>query len=238
MTSSMTMTAADLASRQRVRVRQRVGYGCLAVYGVAWLLAGVHPWHPRDWLLENLLVVLSLPCLILLQRGRAWGIGTNAALLAFFLLHSIGAHYTYAQVPYRQLAHALFQLPLDPAGMAGRNHYDRLVHFMYGLLVQPAVRALLRAIPMRVWIRELACIQCIVATSALYELIEWAAVLIAAPDLGAAYLGTQGDVWDAHKDMLLALIGACLNSALYLGARVVQARTANRRRPAPPKDLP
>lgn len=224
--AALTMLATDPRSRRRVAIRRRVGYWLLAVYGVAWLVTSIHPWHPRDWLLENLLVFASVPTLIWLQHRAPWGIGTNAALLAFFLMHSVGAHYTYAEVPYKQFAHALLPQQLDWSELGGRNHYDRLVHFMYGLLVQPTIRRLFQESRMPSRVLELVCVQCIVATSALYELIEWAVVLLAAPDLGAAYLGTQGDAWDAHKDILLALIGACMNSGLYLGCRSIQARRA------------
>ena len=48
------------------------------------------------------------------------------------------------------------------------------------------------------------------STSMLYELIEWGAAELFGGDLGAAFLGTQGDIWDAHKDMALASLGALL----------------------------
>lgn len=199
--------------------QRRFAYGCLACYAAIWSASSIHPWYPRDWLLENLLVATSLPLLIWLQRSKPWSRPTNAALLLFFTLHSIGAHYTYAQVPYLRWIASLGDW-VDPY-LSGqpRNQYDRFVHFMYGVLVLPAIRAVNGRLDVSPGVREFHCVEFVVATSAVYELLEWAAVLVAAPELGAAYLGTQGDAWDAHKDMLLASLGACANSVALMVCR-------------------
>ena len=108
------------------RERRRLHAMC-AIYGVAWIVAAIHPVSRADWLLENLLVFAWLPVLVLTYRRRPLSDVSYALLLAFCLLHTVGAHYTYAEVP---LGYWL----KDTLGME-RNHFDRIVHFAWGLLI-------------------------------------------------------------------------------------------------------
>ena len=182
---------------------------CLAVYAGCWLLAAVEPNHRRDWLLENLLAFVAVPFLVFQQWRRPFRPGTNALLLIFLCLHAVGAHFTYAEVPYDAWAQKLTGHTVSDLLHWDRNHFDRLVHFAYGALVVPAAKELYaRHVATSELMLNLIAIQFIVATSAAYELIEWGAVLVVDQDLGMAYLGIQGDVWDAHKDVLLASVGA------------------------------
>jgi putative membrane protein len=130
-------------------------------------------------------------------------------LFLFFVLHEIGAHYTYSEVPWQEWLVTMTGGDSGAGAMAGRNHFDRLVHFSYGLLVMPAAWELLqaRAAPRGIW-RYLLPVLFLVSHSVIYELIEWGAAIVFGGDLGAAYLGTQGDEWDAQKDMALAALGA------------------------------
>ena len=132
-------------------------------------------------------------------------------LFVFFVLHAIGAHYTYSEVPYDAWAQALTGSSVGEVFGWQRNHYDRLVHFLYGLLVTPAAIALLdrRAPQQGLW-RWLLPWLFMVSHSTLYEIIEFAAAVTFGGDLGQAYVGTQGDVWDAQKDSALAAIGAAI----------------------------
>jgi putative membrane protein len=128
-------------------------------------------------------------------------------LFAFFVLHEIGAHYTYSEVPWREWLAAI--TGGTSGALAGRNHYDRFVHFSYGLLMMPAVWELMQArlSPQGLW-RWLMPVFFIMSHSVIYEMIEWIAAVTFGGDLGVAYLGTQGDEWDAQKDMALASGGA------------------------------
>jgi putative membrane protein len=123
------------------------------------------------------------------------------------ILHAIGAHYTYAKVPFGFWMQDTFDL--------SRNHFDRIVHFAFGLLLAyPAYDVFLRAGKMRKgWALSMAAIA-VISVSGLFEVIEsWVAQLVS-PELGDAYLGTQGDIWDAQKDMTMAIIGALVTVAL------------------------
>jgi putative membrane protein len=167
---------------------------------------GVAPWYPQDWLLENLLVLIAVPGLVLAYRRLRFSNFAYTCLFVFFVLHEIGAHYTYSEVPWREWLAAVTGAE---AAAAGRNHYDRFVHFAYGLLLMPAVRELIEArmSPQGLW-RWLMPLFFVMAHSVIYEMIEWIAAVLFGGELGVAYLGTQGDEWDAQKDMALATAGA------------------------------
>lgn len=211
---------------------RRFALRCLAVFAGVWLIAAIHPKYPRDWFLENLLTAVSVPFLVWVQRKRPFSPPVNLALLAFLSLHSLGAHYTYAEVPYEAWTRAITGHSLGDLMGWDRNHFDRLVHFLYGVLVLPAVRELMaRRVQAGPMMMDFICFLFITATSTLYELLEWAAVLVVDQDLGMAYLGIQGDVWDAHKDMALASLGAVISVAVSMAAR--RWRTRHSAGPAP-----
>jgi len=167
---------------------------------------GVAPRYRQDWLLENLLVLIALPGLVLTYRRLRFSNFAYTCLFVFFVLHEVGAHYTYSEVPWRDWLAAITGAE---AAAAGRNHYDRFVHFAYGLLLMPAVRELVEArmSPRGLW-RWLMPLFFVMSHSVIYEMIEWIAAVLFGGDLGVAYLGTQGDEWDAQKDMALATAGA------------------------------
>ena len=192
----------------------------LAAFILAWLALAIAPHYRQDWLLENALVFVVLPWLCWGYRRLRFSNLAYALVFAFGLLHELGAHYTYAEVPYEAWSRALFgSSPNDWFGLE-RNHFDRAVHFLYGLLLTPAIVELVgaRVRPAGLW-RGLLPATLVLASSAFFELVEWGAALLFGGDLGAAYLGTQGDVWDAHQDMLLAGLGTLLALPLALRRR-------------------
>lgn len=186
----------------------------LGLFAALWAWLAVAPWYRQDWLLENMLVFMAVPMLVLTSRSLRFSNFAYTCLFLFFVLHEIGAHYTYSEVPWREW---LQVAGVDTSRFAGRNHYDRLVHFCYGLLMLPAAWELFlhRAPPTRIW-RYILPVLFIMGHSVLYELIEWAAAEIFGGDLGEAYLGTQGDTWDAQKDMGLASLGSVFGLGLVL----------------------
>jgi putative membrane protein len=183
----------------------------LALFAAIWLPLAVAPVSRPDWLLENLLVFAAVPTLILTSRWLRFSDATYTCLFAFLVLHSIGAHYTYALVPYDRWWTALTGHSLNEVLGWQRNHYDRLVHFLYGVLILPAAMELFEryAPPRGAW-RWLMPVFFVMSHSVIYETVEWIAASIVAPDLGTAYLGTQGDEWDAQQDMALAAAGSAL----------------------------
>jgi putative membrane protein len=136
------------------------------------------------------------------------------------LLHIYGAEYTYAENP--------FGYWLKDALHLQRNHYDRIVHFSFGFML---------AYPMRdyfknwfgwpVWVCWVLPCEITLSFSGMYEVIEWAVADIFFPEEGVAYLGTQGDNWDAQKDMLLAFGGAVLSMFLISTVKSLIKRSVN-----------
>ncbi len=93
-----------------------------------------------------------------------------------------------------------------------RNHYDRAVHFFYGLLITPVAREVtVRLAQVSSPWSYMAAVQFVLASSMLFELAEWAGAIHLAPEFADSYLGQQGDPWDAQKDMALAVVGAVLS---------------------------
>ncbi len=185
----------------------------LAVFLVVAVALGIAPHYRQDWLLENVLVLLALPALVLGFRRLRFSDASYAALFVFLVLHEIGAHYTYAEVPWDRWFAALSGFSLHDALGLSRNPFDRAIHFAYGLLLTPAVVELVaaRTVSPGIW-RWLVPVSLVTASSALFELFEWAAAVCFGGDLGVAYLGTQGDPWDAQQDMFLALLGSVITA--------------------------
>ena len=206
----------------------------LVVYAAIWTALAIAPWHRQDWLLENLVVAIAVPVLVLGYRRLRFSNASYVAIFAFLVLHAIGAHYTYAEVPYDRWVQQAAGLSIDALFGFERNHYDRAVHFLYGLLVTPAAVELLAwaASPRGPW-RWLLPLTFMMSHSVAYELVEWAAAIMFGGDLGVAYLGTQGDVWDAQKDMLLACLG-CVIALMSIAARRHRPGAVPGSQPPPP----
>ena len=202
----------------KIRDADRFPLLLLAVFAVVWIVSAVGPWYPSDWWLENVLVFVGIPTLIMIHRNGPLSRLSYSLLFVFFCLHEIGAHYTYAEVPYDQWFESLAGTSLNEILGWERNHFDRLVHFLWGVLLTVPIRELLvRSGGIRGLMSYLVPFLVIVSSSTIYELIEWQAALLFGGDLGMAYLGTQGDVWDAHKDTLMATTGGFLaNVVIWL----------------------
>jgi putative membrane protein len=197
-----------------VDTRYRYPLALLVAFTAIWAALAIAPWYRQDWLLENAIVFVALPIFVFTCRRLRFSNLAYTCLFAFLVLHEVGAHYTYSEVPWREWLATL--TGGEVAGAAGRNHYDRFVHFCYGLLMLPVARDLFasRAAPRGLW-RWLMPLLFVMSHSVIYELVEWLAAEVFGGDLGQAYLGTQGDVWDAQKDMALAALGALLATVLY-----------------------
>ena len=181
----------------------------IGLFALLWLVLAINPLERDTWLLENLLVALGLLLLWRLARITPFSEQALLCVLAFLALHTIGAHFTYSMVPYDEAWVSLGGSSIDAWIDAQRNHYDRLVHFVYGaLLLLPLRELLIYHVAVRSFWSWFLPVNIILASSAVYELIEWGAAALFGGDLGAAFLGTQGDEWDAHRDMALAALGA------------------------------
>ena len=181
------------------------------VFGLLWVLLAIRPHNRSDWLLENALVALAAGLLLGLRRRLVFSRVSYTLVFLFMCLHQLGAHYTYSEVPYDQWFSALTGRTFNELVGWRRNNFDRVVHFAYGLLLAYPIREVfLRVANVRGFWGYFLPLDLAMSTSMIYELIEWGAAEMFGGELGQAYLGTQGDIWDAHKDMALASLGALL----------------------------
>lgn len=176
---------------------------------VAWTALAIAPLDRHAWLLENVLVLVFAAALALSWRRFLLSRVSYTLIFLFLLLHEVGAHYTYAAVPYDEWFQALTGQTLNARIGWERNNFDRVVHFSYGLLLAYPVREVfLRVANVRGFWGYFLPLDLTMSSSMIFELFEWAAAELFGGELGITYLGTQGDVWDAHKDMALASLGA------------------------------
>lgn len=194
---------------------------------VAW--SAVEPLHFEDWLLEIATPLAGFALLLATGRRFRQTPLAYALLFAEGLVLVIGAHYTHAKVPLFDRLKEAFDL--------SRNHYDRFAHFCVGFLVVIPVReALARLSPLRgAWLAALS-VTSLFAWGAVYEITEWWIAVIASPATADAYLGAQGDPFDAQKDMLLDGLGAIAGLAAFarLHDRQLAAVAASRPRVSAP----
>jgi putative membrane protein len=194
---------------------RRYVMGLFVLLMLLWAPLAFEPFDRKDWLLENALLWLALVMLFATYRSFPLSRISYTLIFVFLCLHTIGAHYTYAEVPYDDWWRALTGSTFNEWIGWKRNNFDRVVHFSYGLLLAYPVRELfLRVAGVRGFWGYFLPLDLTMSTSMLYELIEWAAAEVFGGELGAAYLGTQGDVWDAHKDMALASLGALISMSV------------------------
>ncbi len=185
----------------------------LAVFLVAVIVrSGIGAHYPHDWLLENALVLgFAVPLLVFTYRRFPLSLISYTLIFLFLCLHELGAHWTYAEVPYNDWTRALFGTSLNDMLGLERNHFDRAVHFLYGFLLAYPIRELfVRIADVRGFWGYFLPLDLTMSTSMIFELFEWAAATLFGGELGQAYLGTQGDIWDAHADMALASLGALI----------------------------
>lgn len=185
------------------------------IYLLFWGVMAIDPLFPDDWFLENILVFISVPLIVWLERRYGFSDESAWYLFAFMMLHAVGSHYTYSHTP---IFDALWEV-LE----CSRNHFDRVVHLFFGYLFMLPMFEVLKKAGMGKKSALALAFFMLVSFSGLYEVTEWAVTEITHSDLGIAFLGVQGDVWDAQKDMALAFCGNILGimRSIYVANRRV-----------------
>lgn len=180
----------------------------LGVYGALFCLLAFHPIDRTTWLVENLTVWIIVGILIwLYRRGAIFSALGYCLMFVLIYLHTIGGHYTFALVPFDWFTQFFgFE----------RNHFDRIAHFSVGFYAYAIAELLVRYQSVRSRFVLLTYPILAIATIAMgYEVIEWLYAALANPEAGIAYLGSQGDIWDAQKDMLADTLGAIVAMTLF-----------------------
>ncbi|WP_201351846.1 DUF2238 domain-containing protein [Hydrogenimonas urashimensis] len=180
----------------------------LGGYIILFLLCAIDPLDKAVWIAENLTVLLVVVPLVLTYPKFRFSNTAYALMSVWVYMHTVGGHYTFAKVP--------FDLVNDLFGWE-RNNYDRIAHFSVGFYAY-AIAELIdrkRLVANRIML-FLFPVFSIVTIAALYEIVEWIAAVSLNPQAGADYVGAQGDVWDAQKDMLCDTLGAVFATSIYL----------------------
>ncbi|HEY8934618.1 MAG TPA: DUF2238 domain-containing protein [Cyclobacteriaceae bacterium] len=179
----------------------------MVVFFSIWISTFIGTSDYNNWFLENALVFIFLGFLIFTYKKYQFSDLSYLLICVYLCLHVYGAKYTYAENPLGYWLKDTFHLE--------RNHYDRIVHFSFGfLLAYPMREMFLSWLRFPVWVAWVLPIEITLSVSGFYELIEWAVADVFFKAQGDAYLGTQGDIWDAQKDMFLATLGAALATTI------------------------
>lgn len=196
------------------------------LYILWWITWGLSPHSRSDWWLENVLIFFTAAVLVITARWFVFSRTAYTLAFVFAFVHTLGSHYTYSEVPMAAWIESLTGWPLPWE----RNHFDRVVHFLYGLLIFWPYREVFfhAATPRASFWGYLLPFSFILSTSLGYEMMEWAAAEIFGGELGMEFLGTQGDVWDAHWDLFWATAGAGLSALIMIGIRLVTGRDFSR----------
>lgn len=178
-----------------------------AVYLGVFLVCAINPYDRSVWWAENVPVILIVALLVISRRWYRFS-DTSYLLMSFFLImHTIGGHYTFERVPFDWVSNTFgFE----------RNHYDRLAHFSVGFYAYPIAELLLikNLVRSRI-VLSLFSLFAIVTLAGVYEIFEWWYAVSADEAAGIAVLGSQGDIWDAQKDILADTLGALFVIALF-----------------------
>jgi putative membrane protein len=168
-----------------------------------WLSTLIGTTNFTNWIMENTLVVIFLSILIFSYRRFKFSDLTYVFIFVYLCLHIYGAKHTYALNPFGFWLQEVFHLL--------RNPYDRIVHFSFGfMLAYPMRDFFMNKMKFPNWVCWVLPVEITLSFSCIYELIEWSVADVFFPEQGADYLGSQGDIWDAQKDMFMAFVGSIL----------------------------
>lgn len=179
----------------------------LALYILVFSVCAIAPYDRAVWWAENIPVLMVVAALLWISRSYRFSNTSYILMSVFIILHTIGGHYTFERVPFDAVTQFFgFE----------RNHYDRMAHFSVGFYAFPIAEVLLvtRLVHTR-WIIALFPVFTIATVAGVYEIFEWQYALNSDPAAGIAVLGSQGDIWDAQKDILADTLGAILVIVLF-----------------------
>lgn len=200
-------------SKNKTPLKQNLPLLTMAgLFMVGWAFTLFTTTDINNWLLENTLVFVFLGVLGFTYKKYAFSDFSYLLIFVYLCLHIHGATQTYAEAPAGYWLQDVFG--------GDRNNYDRIVHFSFGFLLAYPMRELfVSAMEFKPWVGWILPAEITLSFSGLYELIEWAVADLFFPEQGVAYLGSQGDPWDAQKDMALAFVGSILILLLISGIK-------------------
>lgn len=190
---------------------------CLLVYVIVFIWSAISPSDRGVWVVEALTSLLPVVILAILYWRKIYLSPLGYILAAVLpVMHVIGAHYTFAEVPFDWF-NKLFGFE--------RNMYDRVAHASVGLYSFAIIEiSLKRKISSSYWYVASYALFAIMALACVYEIFEWQYAILGDPNAGLAVLGSQGDIWDAQKDMLMDTLGAVLGVVIFFVNKRISKR--------------
>ena len=177
---------------------------------VFFILFGITPVDRAVWIVEVVPIVIVYLFLLLTYKRFKFTNISYSLMLCWLVWHTIGGHYTFANVPFDFITE-LFNFQ--------RNNFDRVGHIVVGFYAYPMAEFLTRKKYANVIVASFFGLFFVMSIAAGYEIVEWAYAVIDGGDTGLEFLGSQGDIWDAQKDMLADTVGALISLALFLYIR-------------------
>lgn len=195
-------------SKDRVPFKKNIWlFAFIIAFAFVWSNSLIGTTDTANWLLENTLTFIFVGFIIITFKKHQFSDLSYLLICIYLCLHVYGSKYTYAENPFGYWLKDVLHL--------SRNHYDRIVHFCFGfLLAYPMREMFLKWLKYPRWVAWLLPIEITLSISAFYELIEWAVADMFFKEHGDAYLGTQGDIWDAQKDIFVAVCGAIIATTI------------------------
>jgi putative membrane protein len=188
-------------------MKRNLPLALLLLYLVEFSVLALHPYNRSVWITENAPIVLIVIFLAVTYRWFRFSDLAYLLMSALVFLHTIGGHYTFERVPFDWVTNLIG---------AQRNHYDRVAHFTVGFYAFAIAEFIeRRQLSRSRWLTGLFAVFAICTLALGYEVFEWIYAVKADPAAGIAVLGSQGDVWDAQKDMLADALGAIVAILLY-----------------------
>jgi len=204
---------ASLLLEDIVFSKNRFLHVLMLTFVIYWVYLSLSPYREYNWWLENVLTIITVIALVFTFRYLRFTNLSYLLIILFLSLHTYGAHYSYTTTPIDEWIRHYFEVE--------RNQFDRVVHFSFGLfLVYPVYEFVKKGMGIAGTWRYILAIIFIFAAGSFYELIEMWVAGIVAPEIGLDFVGFQGDVWDAQKDMALALYGSMITMFItFLGRK-------------------
>jgi putative membrane protein len=177
--------------------------GLVISFIIIWVYRYINNNDTIDWFLENILVFGFAIYIAVSYKKFKYSDVSYLFFFGFLMLHIYGAQYAYTQNPLGEYFQNTYNL--------WRNPYDRVVHFSFGFLLAYPIRDMLvnRMNIKSKW-QYLLPVEIILSLASIFELIEWGVEACTPKAIGESYVATQGDPFDAHKDIVLAVLGAAI----------------------------
>lgn len=168
--------------------------------------SAINPASREVWIAEMIPVYMVFIALCVFYKKFRFSNLAYVLMSVWLFMHTIGAHYTFANVPFDFVTNLLG---------SERNHYDRIAHFSVGFYAFAMAEWLVRKNHCGKILASFFSLFFIMSVAASYEIIEWIYAVVEGGDAGIEFLGSQGDVWDAQKDMLADTLGAIFSIILF-----------------------